>query len=146
MSLIDPDWRERGPDWLSELGRALPSSGALMSHRVLRSFAEAYGIAADHLEAYGGRAVEPEAVLPEILARGRQYRLQRRVHGSEAVSTHLFRSALKLAANRDLLASADDVAVRRRAFADELRDVLTRLERVDELARDVRTPKPLETP
>jgi glycerol-3-phosphate O-acyltransferase len=145
MSLIDPRWRERGPDWLSELGRALPSSGALMAHRVLRSFAEAYGIAADHLAACGSRAVDAEAVLPEILARGRQYRLQRRVHGSEAVSTHLFRSALKLAANRGLLAAADDVAARRGAFADELRDVLARLERVDELARDARTPQTLET-
>ena len=60
--------------------------------------------------------------------------LQGRLHGPESLSRELFASALKLAANLDLLGSgADDVAQRRRAFAGRLHDDVARLILIDEI-------------
>jgi glycerol-3-phosphate O-acyltransferase len=130
---IDPDWR--APGRLAAIGTALTRSGALIAHRVLRSFVEAYVIVADELLAIGDRGVDTDATLRACLNRGRQYRFQHRVSGAGAVSTHLFRSALKLAANRGLLEGRAGVASERRAFACELDRVLERLRRIDEIER-----------
>ena len=130
---IDPDWRE--PGRLVAIGTALTRSGALTAHRVLRSFVEAYLIVADQLLTLGDRSVDTAATLQACLNRGRQYRFQHRVSGAEAVSTHLFRSALKLAANRNLLDGREDVHAERRAFARELDGVLERMRRIGEIER-----------
>jgi glycerol-3-phosphate O-acyltransferase len=130
---IDPDWRE--PGRLEAIGTALTRSGALTAHRVLRSFVEAYVIVADELLAIGDRGVDSDATLRACLKRGCQYRFQHRVSGAGAVSTHLFRSALKLAANRGLLDRREGIAAERRAFACELDGVLGRLRRIDEIER-----------
>jgi glycerol-3-phosphate O-acyltransferase len=51
------------------------------------------------------------------------------------VSQVLIRSALQLAENRDLLvAGAPELRERRRVFAEEIRDVLRRIDAVDALA------------
>jgi glycerol-3-phosphate O-acyltransferase len=141
VALIDPRWRDRESreGLVAELGEEFRSAGALMAHRVLRSFVEAYAIVADHLAATGGKPVEVDDTVERCLLLGRQYRLQRRVSSEEAVSSHLFRSALKLAANRDLLEPGedgpDDLARRRLAFATELTDVLRRLREVERIDR-----------
>ena len=71
---------------------------------------------------------------------GRQYHLQRRIHSAASVSQVLFKTALKLADNRGLLASdVADLPGRRKAFADEIRSALRRIEAVDALARARRT-------
>jgi glycerol-3-phosphate O-acyltransferase len=132
-ALIDARWREGGVNGLAELGRALEQSGALMAHRVLRSFLEAYAIVADALAALGDEPADPSETVRACLALGRQYRLQRRVVSAEAVSTHLFRSGLELAANRDLLDAGPDLARRRAELAAELRDVVRRLRAIDRL-------------
>jgi glycerol-3-phosphate O-acyltransferase len=64
----------------------------------------------------------------QCLAVGRQYHLQGRIASAEAISSELFLTALKLSANRNLLAAADDLAARREEFRLQLADVLRRLE------------------
>ncbi|MEV4422868.1 glycerol-3-phosphate 1-O-acyltransferase [Patulibacter sp. NPDC049589] len=139
VALIDPRWRDRESrsELVAELGDEFRRSGALMAHRVLRSFIEAYAIVADHLAASGPKAVEVDDTIERCLLLGRQYRLQRYVTSEEALSSHLFRSALKLAANRNLVDAPDDPTLpeRRAAFAQELADVLRRLREVERLDR-----------
>lgn len=139
VALLDPRWadRESRSDLVAEIGGELRRSGALMAHRVLRSFVEAYAIVADHLAASGGKTVEVDDTVERCLLLGRQYRLQRYVTSEEALSSHLFRSAMKLAANRDLVDAEDraDLAARRREFARQLADVLRRLREVERLDR-----------
>ena len=106
-----------------------------MAHRVLRSFVEAYLIVGDRLEALGDRPAEEEAVVRDCLGLGRQYRLQRTVTSAEAVSTHLFRTALRLADNRELLVGGPACHACRLAFAAELHDVHRRLDEITRLDR-----------
>ncbi|MCW3065696.1 MAG: glycerol-3-phosphate 1-O-acyltransferase [Solirubrobacterales bacterium] len=134
-----PEKDEFRDEVIAELGMLrsdeLARSDAVLAPRVLRSFLEAYRVAADHLAACGGAAVDVDAAVAACLRRGRQYRLQRRVISSEAVSTHLFRSAFKLAENRGLLEEGPGLAARRAELAAELADVLRRLERIDRSTR-----------
>jgi glycerol-3-phosphate O-acyltransferase len=135
LELGDPAWRDRASGGLHGVGEVLASSGMLVAHRTLRSFLEAYAIVADRLEALGTAAAEPEALVRDCLAVGRQYRLQRRVASSEAVSAHLFRTAVRLAQHRDLMAGGELAGKERRAFADELHDVLARIASIHDLDR-----------
>jgi glycerol-3-phosphate O-acyltransferase len=135
LRLIDPSWERRDRDGLGGIGRALMASGMLVAHRTLRSFVEAYSIVGDHLEALGSRAADPETVVRECLALGRQYLMQRQVTSSEAVSAHLFRTALKLADHRELLSGGDAVQCARQELATELREVLQRIVMIHDLDR-----------
>ena len=103
------------------------------AHRVLRPFVEAYRVVADALELLpDGTAPAEDEILRRCHALGRQYTLQRRILSPESVSLVLFATALRLARNRDLL-NAPDVRERRRAFAEEVRQVLRRIDAVDAL-------------
>jgi glycerol-3-phosphate O-acyltransferase len=65
---------------------------------------------------------------------GQQMLLQGRLHGPESLSRELFATALKLAANLDLIdPGRDELAQRRRAFAARLHDVVARLIVIDEI-------------
>jgi glycerol-3-phosphate O-acyltransferase len=121
-ALIDPGWQ----DGLQTLGAALAASGGSFADRVLRSFLEAYFVVADRLSAHGTAPVDGEALVKECLAVGRQYHLQGRITSAEAVSTELFTTGVKLAANRGLLAGGD-----RDGFRQELEDVLRRLQTLE---------------
>jgi glycerol-3-phosphate O-acyltransferase len=78
--------------------------------------------------------VEAE-LIATCLALGKQYRLQRRIRRAESVSKVLFATALRLAANRELLAAGGaDLVERRRAFAAEIRAVIRRIDAIDTLA------------
>jgi glycerol-3-phosphate O-acyltransferase len=58
--------------------------------------------------------------------------LQGRLHGPESLSRELFSSAVKLAANLDLIEpGGEELARSRQAFAARLRDVVTRLIVID---------------
>jgi glycerol-3-phosphate O-acyltransferase len=60
--------------------------------------------------------------------------LQGRLHGPESLSRELFASALKLAGNRDLIdPGREELAQRRQAFAAQLRDIVARVIRIDEI-------------
>jgi glycerol-3-phosphate O-acyltransferase len=80
-----------------------------------------------------------KAFLDECSGVGQQMLLQGRLHGPESLSRELFGSALKLAGNRDLLRQADspaaqeEVTKQRQAFAAQLRDIVGRVIRIDEI-------------
>ena len=130
LERLDPGW-ETVPD-----GRAvLERSELLVASRVLRSFLDAQLVVAERLAARppGSPLVEKE-FLDECGGVGQQMLLQGRLHGPESLSRELFATALKLAANLDLIdPGRDELAQRRRAFAARLHDVVARLIVVDEI-------------
>ncbi len=114
---------------------ALAGADFLIAHRVLRSFLDAQLVVALRLAARDPRrpVVEKE-FLDECGGVGQQMLLQGRLHGPESLSRELFASALKLAANRDLVdAGRDELRARREAFAAQLRDTVARVARIDEI-------------
>jgi glycerol-3-phosphate O-acyltransferase len=137
LALIEPAWRSASDLRLAEVGRALGDSGALMAHRVLSSFLESYYVVAECLlgRPVGG-SFDQSAFLTDCLAFGQQLRLQHRITSGEAVSTELFRSALKLADNRGLLDGAgSELGAGRAAFAAELRDLVRRVRVLEAINR-----------
>jgi glycerol-3-phosphate O-acyltransferase len=133
MDRHEPSWEERlreGPDSADAL---LAGMRPLVSHVVVRPFVEAYRIVADVLVHDDGLVDEAE-VVRRALGLGRQYVAQRRLRSSESVSALLFRTALQLAGNRGLLEPGDDLAARRAAFLAELRDLVRRLDQIENLA------------
>jgi glycerol-3-phosphate O-acyltransferase len=130
LDRLDPGW-ETVAD-----GRAvLERSDLLVANRVLRSFLDAQLVVAERLAARSQdqRFVERD-FLGECGGVGRQMLLQGRLHGPESLSRELFASAVKLAENLDLLGpGGDDLARRRRAFAERLHDDVARLIVIDEI-------------
>ncbi len=122
---------EGGPAIRSLLGRLRP----LRAHWALGPFLEAYLVVGDALAMQPADApIETKRILAESLGLGEQYRLQLRISKAEAVSQVLFKSALGLADNRNLLEPRDGVDADRRAFADEIRDVVRRVDVIATLA------------
>jgi len=135
MALIDAEWVERGRAPEPRLREALVDSGLLVAHRTVRSFVEAYLVVAEHLLSLGEAPADGDAVVRDCVALGRQLLLQRRLASDEAVSAHLFKTAVKVADHRDLLASSPGVSGRRQAFVTQLRDVLQRVQEIHDLDR-----------
>ena len=130
LERLDPGW-ETAAD-----GRAvLERSELLVANRVLRSFLDAQLVVAERLAAHQPRhpIVEKE-FLDECGGVGQQMLLQGQLHGPESLSRELFSSAMKLAANLDLIdPGREELAERRQAFAARLRDVVGRLIMIDEI-------------
>ena len=115
--------------------QALAASGFLIAHRVLRSFLDAQLVVADRLATRNPRTpVVEKEFLDECGGIGQQMLLQGRLHGPESLSRELFASALKLAANRDLVdAGRDELAARRQAFLEQIRSTVATVVRIDEI-------------
>jgi glycerol-3-phosphate O-acyltransferase len=79
-------------------------------------------------------ADDDAAVIERALGLGHQYVAQHRLRSSESVSVLLFQTALQLARNRGLFEPGDDLAKRRVAFLNELRTLLRRLDRIEDIA------------
>jgi glycerol-3-phosphate O-acyltransferase len=148
MDQHDPAWESRlaaGPEAAEELlGQMRP----LVSHIMVWPFVEAYRLVADVLASQDVPAEEPE-IIQRALGLGRQYVAQRRLRSSESVSVLLFQTALQLARNRGLFEPGDDLAKRRAAFRNELRNLLRRLDRIEDVAirryiRDAVSARPAE--
>ena len=92
----------------------------------------AYQVVADVLTIAEG-PIDKKAVIEQSMLLGKQYRLQNRIAAEESVSQVLFASAFQLAENRGLLDEAC-TAEEHRAFGDEIRDVLRRVEVIESLA------------
>ena len=124
------------PGWETADGRdVLCGAPLLMAHRVLRSFVDAQLVVAERLAARDPRTpvVESE-FLDECSGVGQQMLLQGRLHGPESLSRELFASALKLAANLDLVdPGREELARRRQEWAAQVRDVVGRVGVIDEL-------------
>jgi glycerol-3-phosphate O-acyltransferase len=124
------------PHWETADGRdVLCRAPLLMAHRVLRSFVDAQLVVAERLAARDPRTpvVESE-FLDECSGVGQQMLLQGRLHGPESLSRELFASALRLAANLDLVdPGREELARRRQEWAAQVRDVVGRVVVIDEL-------------
>ncbi len=136
LTLQHADWEARlasGADGAQELVRLFRPYSA---HRVLRPFLESYQVVSECLRRWpSDLPIDEDKLLEECLALGRQYHLRKRIRSASSVSKVLFRNALKLAANRDLLEpGGPDVAERRDAFHGEIRAAIRRIDVVDALA------------
>jgi glycerol-3-phosphate O-acyltransferase len=128
-------WSPEGGRSSGDAADLLAGAPVLVSHGTLRSFVDAQLVVARRLVARNPReAIDKGAFLDECLAHGRQLLLQGRLHSGESVSRELFDSALKLAANRDLVdPGREPVAAARQAWLEELLEVRERLLRVSQL-------------
>ena len=113
----------------------LQRAGFLIAHRVLRSFVDAQLVVAERLAARDPRVpVVEKEFLAECGGMGQQQLLQGRLHGPESLSRELFAGALKLAANRDLVdPGREELAQRRREFAQQQCSVVASVIRIDEI-------------
>jgi glycerol-3-phosphate O-acyltransferase len=139
MRLIAPDWDAHAGS-AEQVRELLTRSGFLMAHRVLRSFVDAQLVVAERLAARSASdSVEPEGLLDECEAVGRQMLLQGRLHGPESLSRELFRTALQLAENRDLLEpGSEDLTARREQSASYVRDLVARIRTAESLDTSLR--------
>ena len=133
MARHDPSWEARLRSGPAAADKLLAGMRPLVSHVVVRPFVEAYRLVADVLVHDSGPVTADSDVVREALGLGRQYVAQHRLRSSESVSALLFQTALQLARNRGLL-EGDDLAARRAAFLVELRDLIRRLDRIEDLA------------
>ncbi len=135
LRLVDPQWQvdpgRLSPGTAREvLRRAQP----LLAHLVLRPFLDSYHVLADRLAAAGEEPVDTGELLDQSLRLGRQWALQRKLGSEESVSLELFNTALRLAAHRDLVDSAEPhLGKRRLAFAEEIRRAVARVRGIAEL-------------
>jgi glycerol-3-phosphate O-acyltransferase len=134
---------QREPDWEVLLREGAPAIQAFVStfrpfnaHRVLRPFLEAYQIAADALEQQDPASeIDEKAFLSTCTGLGRQYHLQHAIRSTASISQVLFKTALRVAENRDLLAPGGaDLVARRSAFAERIQSELRRVDAVEALA------------
>ncbi len=154
MDRHEPAWEDRLRAGPMEADALLAQMRPLVSHVIVRPFVEAYRIVADVLagedvptDADG--SVDRAEVTRRALGLGRQYVAQRRLRSSESVSALIFQTALQLADNRGLLGPGEDVRAQRAAFLAELRDLLRRLDEIENLAirryiRDAVSARPAE--
>jgi glycerol-3-phosphate O-acyltransferase len=133
MNRHDPRWEELLSASPAGAETLMSRMRPLVSHIVVRPFIGAYRLVAEVLVEDGGPAEDKE-VIRRALGLGRQYVAQRRMRSSESVSVLLFQTALQLAANRGLLTDGADVAARRAGFLAQLRGLLHRLDRIEDLA------------
>lgn len=123
---IDRDIAIDVPGWEAVLtstgpGEVIAKLGSAVAFWAVLPFLDAYQIVGDELEAMKGRFDE-KSFLKGCLDRARMYRIEERLISGESASQVLFKTALALARNRDLIDVSDDVRARRVAFAAEVRE------------------------
>ncbi len=136
IAFHDVEWERHLGDGTVAIQSLIQRFRPFNGHLVLRPFLEAYRVVADTLVRLpAGLPVVESRLLTGALNLGKQYRLQRHIRSAESVSKVLFETALRLAGNRRLL-DPDEATVpgRRRAFAEEIHDVLRRVDAIDALA------------
>ncbi len=135
LSLHDPKWEERLEAGADAIAGLLPRIRPFSAHRILRPFLEAYRVVGDALERRDpAEPLDEASFLNDCLALGKQYTLQRHIKSAESVSKVLFATALKLARNRGLTKpGGEELAARRSAFAEELREAIRRVDAVEAL-------------
>jgi glycerol-3-phosphate O-acyltransferase len=134
MDRHDPAWEDRLRSGSDGADALLSQMRPLVSQIMVRPFVEAYGLVADVLASDVGADGDDAAVTGRALGLGRQYVAQDRLRSSESVSVLLFQNGLALMRNRGLFEPGEDLEKRRVAFLAELRDLLRRLDRIEDLA------------
>ena len=131
FATLEPDWElrasEPGAAW-----SALTHTRLRLAPLLLSSFLEAYLVVAELLaDRDPGVAITENEFLEQCLGVAHQYRLQRRIQSTESISRELFGTALRLAGNRRLVEpGGEELAARRRSFADQVRTLVARLHRI----------------
>lgn len=115
LDSVDPDWQKSTPKSL--LTRLQPRTAPW----VIRPFLQSYLVVADELAARPGPIDDEKSFIQACMRRGHTYRL-RGLIDADGVSTILFRQALSLARNRQLV--DDHAPETRAAFAAEVRRAL----------------------
>jgi len=117
-------------------GQWLATAQPLVAHLVLRPFLEAYRLVAERLAAFEeDEDVDQAMVVNDCLRVGHQWALQGTLASEESVSGEMFRTALKLAQHRDLLAAdSPQVGKRRAEFAREMRETTSAIGRIAAIA------------
>jgi glycerol-3-phosphate O-acyltransferase len=130
LDLIAPHWRT--PQGSSEVSvEFLQSLRPLVAHLVVRPFLEAQLVLAERLTALAGRDVpDADLLVADCFRYGRQLVLQGRLGAPDSVSRELYRSALKLAENRNLVAAHPTVAAERHRYLAEVTHWLSRVDRI----------------
>ena len=131
---MNPGWEDRtfSPARIRE---GMGELDMLVAHRVIGPFFEAYSVLADELTLLGQPADDKELVT-RSLGLAQQRWLQRQLTTPESVSADYFRNAVQLADRFGLIASDEPgLADRRRAFADELRQITRRLDTLRRIAQ-----------
>ena len=121
-----------GPDAVDALLRA---KRPLMAPAMLRPFFEAYEIVADVL-CDAPADIGDKELTKRALGVGGQYAAQGLIRSNESVSALLFATARQVANDQKLLEPSTDLRERRRAFLQELRTILSDMDRVHELAAE----------
>ena len=121
-------WKEALQGGEAGVREAFEKETMLVAHGVLRSFADAYRVAAIVLAEDGEAVDNKNAFLSRCLKTGKQELLQGRVFSAESISKPLYESGWKLADYRGLLAA--EQAEARSEFHEELRCIKRRLDEV----------------
>jgi glycerol-3-phosphate O-acyltransferase len=113
------------PNWEGVLESAgalgvMAKMGDPVAYWAVLPFLDAYQVVGDELESLE-EPFDEKRFVESCLARARLYRIEERLFSGESASQVLFKSALALAKNRDLIEPAPDVTERRRQFAEEVR-------------------------
>ncbi|MEZ4356183.1 MAG: glycerol-3-phosphate 1-O-acyltransferase [Myxococcota bacterium] len=140
LELTMRSWEYRIAEYEIDPAELARRARPFCSHRVLRPFLESYRVVADKLATLDPREpFDEKRFLNGCLGLGRQYTLQKRIHAADSVSKVLFQTALRLAANRELLGTGgEELARARREFATELRDAVRRVDIIVALAAERR--------
>jgi glycerol-3-phosphate O-acyltransferase len=128
------DWEDdvaAGPDCIAEM---LQKKRPVVAGALLRPFFEAYAIVANVLRD-APADIDEKDLTRRALGVGNQYVAQGRVRSNESVSALLFATARQVCADRRLLEPAADLADRRAAFRQELRDILEDMSTVETVSR-----------
>jgi glycerol-3-phosphate O-acyltransferase len=133
-TFLNPGWQDHtySP---AQVRAELAEMDMLVAHRVIGPFFEAYSVLADELTLLGQPADDKELV-KRSLGVAQQRWLQRQLTTPEAVSADYFRNAVMLADKLGLMASDEPgLTDRRRALADELRQITRRLDTLRRIAQ-----------
>ena len=126
LDSISADMELDVPDWRTSLmangaAEVLTKLGPPVAQWAVLPFLDAYQIVGDELESSRG-AFQEKAFLKGCMDRARMYRIEGRLISGESASLVMFKAALSLADNRELLGGSGDIAQRRRLFATEIRE------------------------
>ena len=137
VALVAPEWEQENLQSDTLLGR-LRETPLHVAHRTIGPFLEAYKVVAVLLaERAPSRPLDRNEFLNECIGVARQWWLQRNLHSPESISKNLFSGAYQLAENRGLTGTGDEeLTGRRKAFADELSEVVHYVQLVREMAND----------
>jgi glycerol-3-phosphate O-acyltransferase len=143
LELHAPEWRQVFDDPQGKfqlvhrhpLRQLIQRLTPLVSPYVLRSTFESYRVVGDCLEQLDPtKPVDPQELLADCMALGKQLLLQRRVHNKESRSKTVYETGIRLAERRGLLDTEEEgIAERRQAFAQEIRVIQHRIEAISAL-------------